>query len=402
MNILVLNSGSSSLKYQLFDMARQANRLARGQVDRIGLSGAFIRHEGSDGPVTKIEQPFPDHGVALQTVLKMVTPAQTGAAAQTLKVDGIGHRVVHGGEAFQQSVLVNDEVIEVLKAHARLAPLHNPPNIVGIEHCRQLLPEVPNVAVFDTAVHQSMPPKAYLYGLPLELYEQHGIRRYGVHGTSHGYVAREAARLLGQPFEDVKIITCHLGNGASITAFQAGQSIDTSMGFTPLEGVMMGTRSGDLDPAIVPYLVEVVGFDLAAVKELLNTKSGLKGLCGQSDMRDIMAEAGQGNPQAQTAIEVFVYRIQKYIGAYVAALNGLEAIVFTAGIGEHSPVLRQKILTAFDYLGVKVDEAKNLANQPIFSAQDSRVYAMTIPTNEELVIAEETYQIIAPDQRQRG
>jgi acetate kinase len=359
-----------------------------------------IHHEGTDGQEIRLEKPFPDHRSALQTVFEMLAGPQVGHVTQGLDLDGIGHRVVHGGETFTDSVLVDDSVLEALEKTARLAPLHNPYNIAGIRISLDVLPRVPNVAVLDTSLHQTMPPKAYLYGLPLELYEVHGIRRYGFHGTSHGYVAREAARLLGRPLEALRIITCHLGNGASITAFQEGRSVDTSMGFTPLEGLVMGTRSGDLDPAVVSHLVEVVGFDLEAVKDLLNTKSGLMGLCGKSDMRDILAEARLGNLQARTAIEVFVYRIQKYIGAYVAALGGVDAIVFTAGIGEHSPEIRQRSLMAFGYLGMRVDDAKNSENQAIFSADDSRVYAMTIPTNEELVIAEETHRIVTDSHRQ--
>ncbi len=303
--------------------------------------------------------------------------------------------MVHGGEEFGESVLVDDEVMGVLRRLADLAPLHNPPNILGIEVCREMLPGVPNVAVFDTAVHQTMPPKAYLYGLPIDLCRKHGIRKYGFHGTSHAYVAQEAARKLGRSLEDLRVITCHLGNGCSVTAFESGRSIDTSMGFTPLEGLVMGTRSGDVDPAVPLYLVKDLGMSPEEVDDLLNQGSGLQGLCGRRDMRDIEAQARQGDRAAQTAIDVFVYRVQKYIGAYTAALGGVDAIVFTAGIGEHSPYVRAEILRPFRYLGLRVDESKNEQGQVLFSAADSSVEVLTIPTNEELVIARDTYELVA-------
>jgi acetate kinase len=296
---------------------------------------------------------------------------------------------------FGVSVLIDDNVMGGLRQLTDLAPLHNPPNLLGIEVCREMLPGVPNVAVFDTAIHQTMPPKAYLYALPMDLYRKHGIRKYGFHGTSHAYVAKEAARRLGRPLEELKMITCHLGNGCSITAFERGRSIDTSMGFTPLEGLVMGTRSGDVDPAVPLHLVKDLGLSPEEVDDLLNKESGLLGLCGRRDMRDIMAQAQQGRTEAQTAIQVFVYRVQKYIGAYTAALAGVNAIVFTAGIGENSPSIRAQVLRPFGYLGLHVDDAKNEQNQAIFSTKDSRVRALRIPTNEELVMARDTRELVA-------
>jgi acetate kinase len=302
---------------------------------------------------------------------------------------------VHGGEVFSGSVLIDERVMEQLRSLSELAPLHNPPNIMGIEVCQGLLPGVPNVAVFDTALHQTMPPRAYLYGLPMELYRQYGIRKYGFHGTSHHYVAHEAARRLGRPLEELKMVTCHLGNGCSITAFAEGKSIDTSMGFTPLEGLVMGTRCGDLDPAVPLYLVKDLGMKTGEAEDLLNRESGLKGLCGEQDMRDIIEQMKRGSKAAEMAVEVFVYRIQKYIGAYTAVLGGVDAIVFTAGIGENSPYIRARVLTPFTYLGLMVDEVRNNEGRTIFSREDSAVRALTIPTNEELVIARDTYELVA-------
>ena len=394
MNILVVNSGSSSIKYQIFDMKEGERLLVKGVADRIGLDDSFIRQAGPGGAESQREIPMPDHHSALKVVFETLSdPEQGGEAADN--IHGVGHRVVHGGETFSHSVLIHDHVLDVLRQNVRIAPLHNPPNIMGIEVCRQLLPGVPNVAVFDTALHQTMPPKAYLYGLPIDLYRKYGIRKYGFHGTSHIYVAQEAAGKLNRPLEELKIVTCHLGNGCSITAFWEGKSVDTSMGFTPLEGLVMGTRSGDLDPATVLYLVKGLGMSADEAEELLNEDSGLKGLCGARDMRDVIERAQGGDETARTAIGVFVYRIQKYIGAYTAALGGVDAIVFTAGIGENSPYIRAEVLRPFGYLGLKVDAAKNEGNVTIFSSSDSAVYALAIPTNEELVIARDTYGLVA-------
>jgi acetate kinase len=395
MLILVINCGSSSIKYQLFNIDHDYKLMAKGIADRIGLSSGWsITHQTTGKDEVVLERPLPDHRTALQAVGEILVKTDHGAIADIKEISGVGHRVVHGGEKFTRSILISESVLDAIRENAKLAPLHNPPNILGIEVCQQVLPGVPNVAVFDTAIHQTMPKRAYLYGLPIDLYEKHGIRKYGFHGTSHGYVARQAAMLMDKPFEQSKIITCHLGNGCSITAFLHGRSIDTSMGLTPLEGVVMGTRCGDLDPAVVLYLMEMLGLSLQETNDLLNKQSGLKGLCGKADMRDIVKLADQGDTNAQTAVEVFVYRIQKYIGAYTAVLNGTDAIVFTAGIGENSPYLRQEILSKFDFLGVKIDHTKNKLNEPVFSTPDSKVFAMTIRTNEELVIAQETHEII--------
>jgi acetate kinase len=393
MNILVLNSGSSSIKFQLFDMGGGERLLTKGMADKIGLEDSFLHSEGPDGTQDRRPMPLADHRAALKAVFEVLHRRdQAGEVAG--RIGGVGHRVVHGGEKFGASVLIDDGVMDALRQLAELAPLHNPPSILGIEICREMLPGVPNVAVFDTALHQTMPPKAYLYGLPLDLYRRRGIRKYGFHGTSHAYVAKEAARHLGRPLEELKMITCHLGNGCSITAFERARSIDTSMGFTPLEGLVMGTRSGDLDPALALYLVKDLGMSPDGADDLLNQESGLKGLCGERDMRDIEAQARQGGEAAQTAIDVFVYRIQKYIGAYTAALGGVDAIVFTAGIGENSPYIRREVLRPFGYLGLRIDEMKNQEGQTVFSCADSAVCAMRVPTNEELVIARDTCSLI--------
>jgi acetate kinase len=395
MLILVINCGSSSIKYQLFDIGDHYKLMARGIADRIGLSsGSSVVHKPNDQNEVVIEIPLPDHRAALAAIGQTLINPQHGVISDFKEIGGVGHRVVHGGEKFTNSILINDDVLDAIRENAKFAPLHNPANILGIDTCRQVLPGVPNVAVFDTAIHQTMPKKAYLYGLPLDLYEKHGIRKYGFHGISHDYVARQAAMLMNKPFEQSRIITCHLGNGCSVTAFLNGRSIDTSMGLTPLEGVVMGTRSGDLDPAVVLYLMEMLGLSLQKTNDLLNKESGLKGLSGMADMRDIVKLAEQGDKNARTATEVFVYRIQKYIGAYTAALNGDDAIVFTAGIGENSSSLRQEILSTFDYLGLKIDQAKNKRNEPVFSTSDSKIFAMAIPTNEELAIAQKTHEII--------
>jgi acetate kinase len=388
MNILVVNSGSSSIKFQLFDMEAGERRLVQGVADKIGLEDSFVRLEGDGTGEDRRELPLPDHHSAFQAVCDTL---HRGPRAD---IDAVGHRVVHGGETFTESVLIDGDVLAILRRLSDLAPLHNPPNIMGIEVCRERLPDVPMAAVFDTALHHTIPPKAYLYGLPTDLYERHGIRRYGFHGTSHLYVAQEAARELGRPLEDFRLITCHLGNGCSITAFAGGRSVDTSMGFTPLEGLVMGTRCGDLDPAVPLYLIKGLGMSPDEVDNLLNTESGLQGLCGRRDMRDIAEQARQGDGAARTAIDVFVYRIQKYIGAYTAALGGVDAIVFTAGIGQNSDSIRAEVLRPFGYLGLEIDDAKNRQGRTVFSTDRSKVCAMTIPTDEELVIARDTHQLV--------
>jgi acetate kinase len=358
-DVLVLNSGSSSIKFQLFDMGAGERLRVKGTADKIGLEDSFLHSEEPDGTQDRRSMPLPDHRAALKAIFEVLHHRdRMGEAAG--RIGGVGHRVVHGGEGFGESVLIDEGVMDALRQLAELAPLHNPPSILGIEICREMLPGVPNVAVFDTALHQTMPPKAYLYGLPLKLYRRHGIRKYGFHGTSHAYVAQEAARHLGRP----------------------------------LEGLVMGTRSGDLDPAVVLYLVKDLGLGPEAVEDLLNKESGLKGLCGERDMRDIVAQARQGRKAAQTAIDVFVYRIQKYIGAYTAALAGVDAIVFTAGIGENSPYIRNEVLRPFQYLGLRVDEKRNQEGQTIFSSSNSAVSVLTVRTNEELVIARDTCNLI--------
>lgn len=394
MIILVLNSGSSTIKYKLFDQSRDYFLLTGGSAERIGLNNAFVRHQRYDGHNEKSARPMNDHKAALKAIFEILRDDLPASLKSGADIDAVGHRVVHGGSEFLDSILVNEDVIKSIIDNSRFAPLHNPANAAGIELCEELLPGVPNVAVFDTELHQTIPKKAFLYGLPFEFYEKYGIRRYGFQGISHGYVAEEAVKIIGRPLGNLKLVTCHLGNGCSITAFDRAKSVDTSMGLTPLEGVMMATRSGDIDPSVVLYLMKESELSLEQVDSLLNKKSGLLGLCGQSDMRDVLESADNGNEKAKTAIGIFVYRIQKYIGAYVAALNGVDAIVFTAGIGENSPYLRTRILENFRFLGLEIDEAKNKENVAVFSTPNSKVYAMTIHTNEELVIARETYRIL--------
>jgi acetate kinase len=392
--ILSINCGSSSVKYKLFDIGENQQLLASGVADRIGQSGSRISHKPADQKEQIFEKSLPQHRVALQEIYDILRNDKSGVAPDLDKIEGIGHRVVHGGMEFTGSIIIDDHVIETIRENAKFAPLHNPINIAGIEICRRLLPDVPNVAVFDTALHQTMPAKAFLYGLPMEQYEKYGIRRYGFQGISHAYVAKEAARIMKKPLEALKIITCHLGNGASVTAFKEGKSIDTSMGLTPLEGLVMATRSGDIDPSIILYLIESVGMSPAQVANMLNKDSGLKGLCGKSDIRDVLEAAALGNQSAKIALEIFCYRIQKYIGAYVASMNGLDVIVFTGGVGENSAYLREKILANFGYLGLEVDKIRNEEKESIFSTDVSAIQAMNITTNEELYIAIETYNVI--------
>lgn len=392
MNILVLNCGSSSVKYQVLDMQDPKQPLVKGVADRIGQKESFLSTQRVGGQAVRRETPLSDHRAALQAIFENL-PEYAGGHAKDA-VQGVGHRVVHGGARFSGATRVNDETLQAIRDVAELAPLHNRPSVLGIEACREQLPGVPNVAVFDTAFHRTMPAKAYLYGLPVELCEAQGIRKYGFHGISHGYAAQEAARLLGRSIESLKIISCHLGNGCSVTAVDGGRSVDTSMGFTPLEGLVMGTRCGDMDPAVVLYLARDMGLDPGEIESLLNERSGLRGLCGASDMRDVLSRADQGDARACTAVEVFVYRVQKYIGAFVAALRGVNAIVFTAGIGENCPGLREQILQPFEPLGLRIDSLLNARNAPVFSTSDSAVHAVTVPANEELVIAGETHRLI--------
>lgn len=396
MKILVVNCGSSSVKYQFIDMNGE-KVLCKGLAERIGIEGSRLVHRVNNDKHV-IERSMKDHEEALKIVLETLIDPEIGVIKNLSEIDAVGHRVVHGGEKFASSVLIDDEVLKVLEENVHLAPLHNPPNIMGIKAIQKLLPNVPNVGVFDTAFHQSMPKKAYLYGLPYELYEKYRIRRYGFHGTSHRYVSKRAAEILGRDYYDFKVITCHLGNGASIAAIRHGKSIDTSMGFTPLEGLVMGTRCGDIDPAIVIYLQQNLNMPVEKVYDLLNKKSGMLGLTNNlsSDMRDIEDAAQAGNEIAQLALDIYIYRIAKYIGAYAAAMNGVDAIVFTAGVGENSPYVREKVCEYLGFLGVKIDKQLNDVKgvERIISTPDSKVAVLIVPTNEELVIARDTKYIV--------
>lgn len=396
MKILVINCGSSSLKYQLIDMKNESV-MAKGLVERIGMQGAVLTHrpEGMDKIV--IEHPMKDHKDAIKLVLDALVDQKHGVIKDMSEIAAVGHRVVHGGEKYSASVLINDEVMKALDECTHLAPLHNPPNIIGINACRALMPKTPMVAVFDTAFHQTMPKYAYMYALPYGLYEEYGIRRYGFHGTSHRYVSNMAAKMLGKNIKDCKIITCHLGNGASVAAIKNGESIDTSMGFTPLEGLVMGTRCGDIDPAIVTFLQKEKGMSSSEVDNLMNKKSGVFGISGvSSDFRDIENAAGEGNQRAQLALDVFHYEVKKYIGAYAAALGGIDAVVFTAGLGENSPETRRDVCKGLEFLGIEIDNDKNnvRGKQTEVSSSNSKVKVFLIPTNEELMIARDTNEIV--------
>lgn len=385
MKILALNSGSSSIKYRLFDSRKNYQLLKQGLAERIGQKTSSICQVIGNQAAHEKEVALPDYLTAMHTLFPNENLEE---------IDAVGHRVVHGGEQFKGPTLVNKEVIKEITKLSKFAPLHCQPNVTGIEVLQELLPHIPHVAVFDTSAHATMDFKAFLYGIPIEYYEKHKIRKYGFHGINHSYVAHEAARLLKKELKELKIITCHLGNGCSVTAFENGKSIDNSMGLTPLEGLVMGTRCGDLDPSVMIYLIEELGLSAEQITDLLNRKSGLLGLCGKSDMRDIIAMAKSGDKPSKMAIEIFVYRIQKYIGAYIAALNGIDVIVFTGGIGENSPYVRALIAKNFSYLDVTVESEENEKNKTIFSASNSRVFLMNIPANEEKVIAQQTYQLL--------
>lgn len=395
MKILVVNAGSSSLKYQLIDMENE-QAVAKGGCERIGLEGSFLKHKTAKGE-TVIEKALPDHKVAVQLVLDTLTDAEWGVIGSMKEIDAVGHRVVHSAEDFNCSVILTDDVMKICAANSELAPLHQPANITGIEACRAVMPDTPMVGVFDTAFHSTMPDYAYMYALPLEFYEKYKVRRYGFHGTSHKYVSALAAEYLNNP--EAKIITCHLGNGSSISAVKGGKCVDTSMGFTPLEGVPMGTRSGDLDPAVVEYLCGKLNKTVGEVLTILNKKSGVSGVSGvSSDFRDLRAAKDAGNDRARLALDLFTYRVKKYVGSYAAALGGADAIVFTAGIGENDADVRESVATGLEYMGAKLDPEKNRARsgEPVreISAADSRVKILVIPTNEELVIARETREIV--------
>ena len=395
MNVLVINCGSSSLKYQLINSDTE-DVLAKGLCERIGIDGRLVYQKaGSDKEIT--ECAMPTHKEAIQFVLDALTNDKTGAIKSLKEVDAIGHRVVHGGEKFASSVVITDEVMKAIEECNDLAPLHNPANLIGINSCKEIMPNVPMVAVFDTAFHQTMPEKAYLYGLPYEYYEKYKVRRYGFHGTSHDYVSTRAAQLLGKKREDLKIIVCHLGNGASVSAVDHGKCVDTSMGLTPLEGLIMGTRSGDMDPAICDFICQKEGLTSAEMNTVLNKKSGVLGMSGvSSDFRDVEAAANEGNHQAAAALDAFYYRVAKYIGAYTAAMNGVDAIAFTAGVGENNIGGRAEICKYLGYLGTEIDFDKNnvRGEERIISKDGSKVTLMAIPTNEELAIARQTLELV--------
>lgn len=395
MHLLAVNCGSSSIKLRLFAVDEDFRLIAKAVAERIGQDSGAIHRVIGDNEEYRRELPLPGHRAAMHALHESLVEHSPDWAHGGGRIDGVGHRIVHGGERFRAPVLITAEVIEGIAEAARFAPLHCRPNLIGIEVAQEVLPDIPHVAVFDTAAHQSLPPKAFLYGLPAEFYAKYKVRRYGFHGINHSYVAEVAAHMVAQPLADLKVITCHLGSGCSITAFAQGQSVDTSMGLTPLEGLLMGSRSGDLDPAIVLYLMEELGLTPSEVTDLLNNRSGLLGLCGANDMRDVVALAQAGNLRAQVAREMFVYRIQKYIGAYAAVLNGIDLIVFTGGIGEKDSDVRERVAANLAYLGARVDREKNERNAPVFSSDDSRVALLTIPANEERVIAQHTYELLA-------
>ena len=395
MNVLVINCGSSSLKYQLIDSETE-NVLAKGLCERIGIDG-MLTYQPEGGEKEKSEIAMPTHTEAINAVLAALTNEKSGVIKSLSEVGAVGHRVVHGGEKFTSSCLINDESMKAIEECNDLAPLHNPANLIGIRACQELMPGVPMVAVFDTAFHQTMPDVAYTYGIPYEYYEKYKVRRYGFHGTSHSYVSKRTAEIVGKPYDQMKIIVCHLGNGASISAVNCGKSVDTSMGLTPLEGLVMGTRSGDLDPAIIDFVGKKEGLSLDEMNEVLNKKSGMLGISGvSSDGRDLEAAAETGNKRAQLALDVFDYRVIKYIGAYAAAMNGVDAIAFTAGIGENNIKMRKDVCSSLTYLGVKLDEEKNnvRGEERIISADDSKVQVLLVPTNEELAIARETLALV--------
>ena len=397
MKVLVLNCGSSSLKYQLIDMSNEAV-LCVGLVERIGIEGSILKQE-KDGVEGKyiVEQPMKDHEDAIKLVLDAVLDPTYGGVKEMSEIEAVGHRVVHGGEKFASSVVITEEVENAMKECIELAPLHNPANIMGIDACKAILPGVPMVGVFDTAFHQTMPKKSYLYGLPHELYSKYGVRRYGFHGTSHKYVSQRAADMLGKNIEDVKIITCHLGNGASIAAIDGGVCVDTSMGFTPLEGLIMGTRCGDIDAAILPFLMEKENLDAKGLSDLMNKKSGVYGMTGiSSDFRDIEDAAAKGDEKAQVALDAYAQRVKKYIGAYAAEMNGVDAVVFTAGVGENGIDMREAIASNMEFLGMKLDKEANKVRgkERVISTEDSKVKILLIPTNEELMIARDTVALV--------
>jgi len=397
MKLIVLNCGSSSIKYQLFQMP-SADVLAKGLVDKIGLKGASIKHSRQDGTVLKLEGEILDHQAGIEHVLAILTHQEYGSLKNLQELGAVGHRVVHAGEKFNGSVAITDEVVKALEECVDLAPLHNPPNLEGIYAITKLLPEVPQVGVFDTAFHQTMPEHAFLYGIPYSLYEKYKVRRYGFHGSSHRFVSKRAAELLGRDIKDLKIISCHLGNGASIAAINGGQSVDTSMGMTPVEGLVMGTRCGDVDAGAILYIADKEETSIPFTNTLLNKHSGMLGLSGvSSDMRDIETAAAEGNHRAQTALDIYHYRIRKYIGAYAAAMNGVDLVIFTGGVGENGWETREECCKGFEFMGMELDTTINTklrGKEMIISKDSSKVKIMVVPTNEELVIAQDTFEIV--------
>ncbi len=395
MKVLVINCGSSSLKYQLID-SETGKALVSGLCERIGIDG-ILNYKPADGEKLVFNDPLPDHKVAVGNVLAALTNPEYGVIKSLDEIGAVGHRVVHGGETFAESVIIDDGVIKAIEDCNDLAPLHNPANLIGIDACRQLMPSTPEVAVFDTAFHQTMPEKAYLYGLPHEYYEKYKVRRYGFHGTSHSYVSKRTIDVAGLDPDDSKVIVCHLGNGASVSAVRNGKSVDTSMGLTPLEGLVMGTRSGDIDPAIVEFIANKENLTLSEMMNVLNKKSGVYGMSGvSSDFRDLDKAAREGNELAQSAVEVFCYRVAKYVGSYAAAMNGVDAIAFTAGVGENDGKVRKMICEHFGYLGISIDSEKNSirGEEVVISTPDSKVKVLVIPTNEEYAIACETTALV--------
>lgn len=396
MKILVINCGSSSLKYQFIDMTNESV-LAKGLCERIGIDGSNLKHTPEGKEAVIFNEPMKDHTDAVKMVIDALLNPEYGVIKSVNEISAVGHRVVHGGEFFSSSVIITEDVKKAIEACNELAPLHNPPNLIGINACEKLMPNTKQVAVFDTAFHQTMPEKAYLYAIPYKYYEKYKIRRYGFHGTSHKFVSQQVAEMIGKPLEELKIITCHLGNGASVAAIKNGKVIDTSMGFTPLEGLVMGTRSGDIDPAVITFLMNKENLSIKEVENILNKESGVLGLSGvSSDFRDIESAVKDGNKQAKAALDVFYYQVAKYIGAYTAAMNGVDAIVFTAGLGENSGSARSNICEYIEFLGVNINsEANSKRGSAIqISTEDSKVKVFAIPTNEELVIARDTKELV--------
>jgi acetate kinase len=395
MKILVINCGSSSLKFQLIDSDTEAV-IGKGLCERIGIEGSKISFTPAGKDKITKETPMPDHNEAIRLVIEAITDPVNGVA-QLSEIGAVGHRIVHGGENFTSSVVINDEVIKAIEEVSDLAPLHNPANLIGIRACQKAMPNVPMVAVFDTAFHQTMPEEAYLYGLPYSYYEKYKIRRYGFHGTSHSYVSKRVAEIMGKDYDSLKTIVCHLGNGASVSAVKNGKCVDTSMGLTPLEGLIMGTRSGDLDPSVIDFIEQKEGIDTKAVMNILNKKSGVFGLSEDlsSDFRDLEAGYNAGNKGAIRAVDAFCYRVAKYIGSYVAAMNGVDTICFTAGIGENTSFVREKVLAYLGYLGITIDKEANKVHgeEKLISTADSKVKVYVVPTNEELAIARDTYAL---------